>query len=152
MAETKVTKNEMADRNIKGESIRIQKNATQNITLNTQAIIQYNAAVAGYDTTLFELNSYGVKILSSKIKSVMVTFNTQINAMHNHILYVYNNTVQIAALAHALCESSQISGIIVPVSLNDIITARIYDYSGNATITSTGDWNFMTVTVLTTNE
>lgn len=152
MAETKVTKNEMADRNIKGESIIIQKNATQSITLNTQEVIRYNAAVAGYDTTLFELNSYGVKILSSKIKSVIVTFNTQINEVHNHILYVYNNTVRMAALAHVLCASSQIAGIIVPVSLNDIITARIYDYSGNATIAAAGDWNFMTVYVLTTNE
>lgn len=136
---------------INGEFIRIYKNATQAIAATTSTIIQYNAATAGYSSSLFELNSYGVKILSSRIKSVSVNINAQISNTHVYILYVYKNSALIAALATPASDSAQVSEILFNVSQNDIITARIYDLTGSTNITSAGDWNFMTVAVSAVN-
>lgn len=132
---------------VQGAFMRIYKNATQSIPATTGTTIQFNAATAGYDAALFELNSYGVKILSSRIKSVTVTLNAQIANTHNCILYVYKGAALIAALGNPANDSFQIASITFDVSQNDIIYGKIYDTAGATNITSSGDWNFMTVTV-----
>lgn len=136
---------------INGESIRINRTSTQSISATTLTTIQYNASVAGFDATLFELNSYGVKILSSRIKSVKVTVNCQISNTHTQVLYVYKNNSLIAAVSYPANDSNQLADITIPVSQNDIIYGKIYDATGATNITASADWNNMTVAVSAVN-
>lgn len=141
----------LADGGIKGESIRIQKTTAQPINQNTNYTLTFQTAISGYDTSLFELNSNGIKILSNKIKTVLVTVNCQLSHNHKMILYVVNNSTQIAALASGEIGNGQIASIVVPVVQNDIITGHVYDLTGNSSVTDSGHWNFMTAIVLATN-
>lgn len=129
-----------------GKHIKLQKTTTQAIPATTQTKIQFNDVVAGYDTDLFAVDSYGVKILSPNIKSVTVTLLSQRTTSTVCILYIYINSTQKTALSFPSIDSGALPSITLDVAQNDIIYGYIWS-AGSATVSSSPDWNNMTVVV-----
>lgn len=135
---------------IKNQYIKVYKNTTQSISATTATKLTFQAATSGYDSSLFELNTNGIKILSNRIKSIRADIFTQINSNQVFILYVYKNTTQINALQFP-SNTSGYSTAVLDVALNDVIYFYIFS-AGATTVTNSADWNNATVQILTTND
>lgn len=145
---------------ILGSSIRLEKTSVQSFAATTQVNVDYDIAVPGYDEELFEFGTYsggtGVKILSPKIKAVSVSSHYQwttgqgSTTIQNY-MYTHQNGVNKSGLMLVAQSGGRQAGIVLPVSVGDIIQARTYSSVAN-NITAAGSWNNLTVTVVAQKE
>lgn len=148
MAKQKIN-NTQSNISLIGSSVTVNKTATQGIAATTQTKVYFEGTVAGSDPTILARDTSsgtGVKVVSSKVKSVRCTFYIQKNATTTGVLYVFRNTTQIAATSHPPVDSAFLSDIVVPVSQNDIIYFFVWFPSG-LSLTASPDWNNATVSV-----
>jgi len=136
-------------KDIKGKTIVIRKNIGQSIPATTKTRLTFQQVDEGYDNDVFELINNGIRLKSSLIKTISVTFNYQTASAVECVSYIDKNGEQVGALGRAPSNSGTMT-CVFNATKDDVIYCAAW-FQSSTTITSATSWNFATLTILDTN-
>lgn len=135
-------------KDIKGKTIVIRKNIQQSVPATTKTRLTFQRVDVGYDNDVFELVNNGIRLKSSLIKTISITFNYQTPNPVGCITYIDKNGSQMGALGRASADSGTMTNTF-NATKDDVIYCAAW-FPSSTTITSDSSWNFATLTILDT--